>query len=204
MSLKVKLTTAIAALCMVICLLSVGVWAASSGVVKIDGSVSFVANDVNVTVYGEGAGELPEGATVTAFKLDRAEIATWTAETEDENMEKTWEPKVLFAHKSEIITLTITVVNNSLERGVALTFVPQLNGKAIPVNKAGDEKTIVEGNIVAYATADATVDKSESAEKLSEGTCTIVLSVDDADLTVEDLKLGGTLTIENQEKVVTP
>lgn len=59
MSLKAKLATTLAALCMVICLLTVGVWAAAQINVTVSGSVSFAATDVwaKVSVKSEHAAE---------------------------------------------------------------------------------------------------------------------------------------------------
>jgi len=143
---------------------------------------------------------LPDGVSGTPWSLAKTEIASWNAD--DDTAEETWTPSITFSNKKEVITLTITVENNSLERGVTLSFAPTINDEPIPVNESGDAKTVTSGNIVAYATADDSVDKSASADSLSTGVCTIVLEIDNKNTSFKDIKLGGKLLITNAEATV--
>ena len=191
MSLKAKLATTIAALCMVICLLTVGVWAAQSATVTLKGKVSFVADDVYVKVLGKAEGSEEADKNM----VPEAEIAAFNADSATDNSD--WAPSLTFSKKGETITVTITVQNLSTEREVELTFAPTIAGTAIPVNKDGDEKTVTAGNVTAYATAAAKVAKATSADAPGTATCTIVLTIANRNQSFENVELGGKLTMSN-------
>lgn len=125
MSLKAKLVSTIAAFCMVICLLSVGIWAANTGTVNVGGSVSFVAKDVDVTislVSVTGAGDAGD-----AYAKDDI---TWNAATEG-TLSASWTDMVFAFQKAANgtlgdIVITINVKNNSAERPVNVTAAAQM------------------------------------------------------------------------------
>ena len=56
MSLKTKLVSTISAICMVLALLTVGVWAVSTASVTLGGSVSFTADNIHARVTGSVTG----------------------------------------------------------------------------------------------------------------------------------------------------
>lgn len=128
MSLKAKLVSTIAAVCMVICLLSVGIWAANRGVVNIGGSVSFDISDVNVRVTGT----VKQGLTAAGYAdLDVTFDASDDGELEDDitvaieewaigaiKFEKTEGSTVL-----QDIIIEITVENLSEEKTVSVSLV---------------------------------------------------------------------------------
>ena len=109
MSLRAKLATTIAALCMVICLLTVGVWAANKATVNINGSVSFVANDVHATVSA-----VSSGTTEATKKSDSVTFncSSTAAEGDNKGETDTFDfSGMIFANKTEDIVITITVSN---------------------------------------------------------------------------------------------
>ncbi len=114
MSLKAKLVSTIAAFCMVICLLSVGIWAANTGTVNVGGTVSFVASDVDVSIYGVVGTEAAEAEAITT------EIVTWNAASEG-TLTEDWTNALNFT-KGEDIVISLKVVNNSEQRSVAVTL----------------------------------------------------------------------------------
>ena len=185
MSLKAKLATTLAALCMVICLLTVGVWAASQGTVTLHGTVNFVASDVNVKIEGETSG------TNGYQALAKTTIAEWDASADYDTAEETWEPAITFTNKNQVITVTITVTNNSTERKVDAVFAPTLNDTAITATE--EAAPVGDTNIKAYYTTKAQIAEGGNA------TYTVVMSIVDANKTVKDVVLGGTLILENAE-----
>ena len=81
MSLKAKLASTIAAVCMVICLLSVGIFAATTAKISLSGSVSFVAQDVDVsvaaTVSGAAVNTWKESGVITPAATEGATVLPW-------------------------------------------------------------------------------------------------------------------------------
>ena len=107
MSLKAKLATTLAALCMVICLLTVGVWAASQTTVNVSGSVSFDATDVwaKVTATSTGAVEtINKSVTFNAGVTESGDITNGDTATWDDL-------NVTFKDTKEDIIITLTVTN---------------------------------------------------------------------------------------------
>lgn len=113
MSLKAKLFTTLAALCMVICLLTVGVWAISQTTVTVNGTVSFVANDVYATVKltTTGAKTNLDGAANT-ITFNSSKEAGDIVEADPK-----WEIADLeFSEKNTAIVLVFEVENLNTER----------------------------------------------------------------------------------------
>lgn len=116
MSLKLKLVSIIASLCLVVVLLSVGVWAVQQASVSIGGSVSFIANDVYCDVTGSVshmAGTAPE-----------LKQLSWSAGYEASEEDKdTWKNNPLtFDKQGTDVTYLITIKNNSDERYIDVTM----------------------------------------------------------------------------------
>ncbi|MBO5022353.1 MAG: hypothetical protein J6C53_02615 [Clostridia bacterium] len=116
MSLKAKLVSTIAAFCMVICLLSVGIWAASTGTVNVGGTVSFTATDVDVTIYGVVGTAAADAEDITT------EIVTWDAASTGDTLTEDWTNALNFT-KGQDIVISLKVVNNNEERAVTVTLV---------------------------------------------------------------------------------
>ncbi len=175
MSLKAKLVSTIAAFCMVICLLSVGIWAASTGTVTVGGTVSFEATDVNVTVTG----------TVSGAKVNTwTDTITWSAE--DATAAEVWDG-LLFefvqnttdTSKLDDIVISLKIDNLSTERGILVTL----------------EKTSTDTDDVSV-----TVDTANEAKVAAEGTTTLKITIKalgDANSTIDATGFGAKLTIKN-------
>ena len=113
MSLKAKLVSTIAAICMVICLLSVGIWAASTGTVNVGGTVSFTASDVDVTITATVNGAKTTGQTKTV---------TWSAANTEETLTADWSNLTLDFVKGSDIEIVLEITNNSVERSVGVAI----------------------------------------------------------------------------------
>ena len=219
MSLKAKLATTIAALCMVICLLTVGVFAANQATVNLKGNVSFTATDVNVSVYGAISGTLganvgntgvativtedPEGDATPDHK-----IAEWNALSEGDTLEETWADPALdlsFAKKDSTIVVVIKVKNNDTVRGVNYTFAPTLGGttNTIAAPKTGegvDPLTVVaETNLKAsYAVSGADVDTENTLIPAGKtAVFTITIEIADRNVSVDSVELAGALVLDD-------
>lgn len=174
MGLKAKLVSTIAAICMVICLLSVGVWAASTATVNLGGTVSFTAKDVQATVKLVSISGTENDAQT---KTD----ATFDAETQDSAATVNWNDLALtFKDKNTPIVITIKVINNNTQRALNVTA----TDRSTTTNYTVDIKK-GEAN---FTTEDLTkVDESKS----NEATYTITLKV-----TNKNIKAEGTLAVE--------
>lgn len=129
MTTKAKLVSTIAAFCLVLALMVVGVLAASSATVDLGGSISFTAKDVVATVSVSASGSA-EDATVNgtgvyteSFDSTDNPTASWTKN----NINLT------FASKDAPIVITIAVQNDSDERALTLTAatLPSVTGDNI-------------------------------------------------------------------------
>lgn len=129
MTTKAKLVSTIAAFCLVLALMVVGVLAASSATVDLGGSISFTASDVVATVSVSASGSA-EDATVNgtgvyteSFDSTDNPTASWTKN--DINL--------TFASKDAPIVITIAVQNDSDERALTLTAgtLPKVTGDNI-------------------------------------------------------------------------
>ena len=157
MSLKAKLATTIAALCMVICLLTVGVWAASTAKVNVSGTVSFVASDINAVITG----------STTGAKVNKTNdpIATYTG-SEEEGVQNPWTVGDLsFNDKNSVIKVTITVKNTNVERDITAAFSAKLGEEALTTEE-GTTETVEDSNVIAWISKTATtvVKDNQTAE----------------------------------------
>ena len=157
MSLRAKLATTIAALCMVICLLTVGVFAASQANVNIGGTVSFVAEDVDATVTATFAN------VKTAIEQ---KSVTFDSATADEDMTEDWTGLDLtFANKTDDIIITVVVNNNNAERRLGVTFT--------------DNSTELKNFTVAIKEGETVVSAQDEIAASGSATYTITLHITD-------------------------
>ncbi len=179
MSLKAKLVSTIAAFCMVICLLSVGIWAAQTGTVNVGGSVSFVASDVDVTielVSVTGAGAAGEAYTKTAIE--------WDATDAGETLTESWTDMVFAFQKAADgslgdIQITIKVTNNSTERAVnvatSATMTADKHDASVTVAASAGSQIAAEGN-ASYTFTLSTTKDGNSTVATSEWTGSLVIT----------------------------
>lgn len=221
MSLKAKLATTIAALCMVICLLSVGVWAATTATVTLKGTVNFVAKDVSVTVSGVAKGTTPattQDGQPTERPISTLAAATWSADKEPAEAvvwndgEEESGIDLTFDNKNEVITVVITVANNNTQRHVDVAFAPTLTFESTEVPLTSTETLIKGANL--YAKYERT-DTNEQIDKatVTEGetpvvtpttaTYTITLRIADKNNAVNSVVLDGTMTISDPSEAKT-
>lgn len=126
MTLKAKLFSTIAAFCLVAVLMVVGVFAASSVKVNMNGQISFTANDVNATIDGAVTGISGAGHTFTQIVFDGSEegnpYEATTPET-DSWTNLNWSFADKTSGKTTGIVFTITVTNtNEDNRAIKSTF----------------------------------------------------------------------------------
>jgi hypothetical protein len=158
MSLKAKLVSTIAAFCMVICLLSVGIWAANTGTVNVGGSVNFVAEDVNVKIElldVVGAGKAGDDYAKEAIEWDATDVGTLSAD---------WTDMVFAFQKADDgslgdIVITIKVTNLSEERAVSVAPTAAMSEGAdedVDVTFTGATSIAAKGNEVYTITISTT------------------------------------------------
>ena len=176
MSLKAKLATTIAALCMVICLLTVGVWAASKTTVNMNGSVSFTANDVYATVAVATTGaETNITDKAVTFNCGNANTGVDNANT-NTGATETWDDQDLkFSAKDATITITFTVTNHG-ERDLTVALTAEATG---------------EGENLAVAVSEIADNKVEAG---TEGTFSVTLNLVDTNVSLTDE--GYTIALE--------
>ena len=189
MTTKAKLVSTIAAFCLVLALMVVGVLAASSVTVNLGGSLSFTASDVDATVKvvatgcGEAATVNGTGDYTKTFNADSAENS-WTKDDID----------LTFSDKDAPIVITITVTNNSDERALKVSF----TGDALPNVTASSNVTmaVTYGDNAAASTS-ATLGTEEIEVGVGEyAEIKLTISIDDANKTVSS-NWDANLTLEN-------
>ena len=117
MKLKMKLASVCIAALLTLCLLIIGVFAASQVNVDITGTVSFVAKDVHVQITGKITGTKESGDDIALSPLNYSADIVNGEPTEAEL--NTWKNKNLnFFDKKSVIKIEITVENLSTEREV--------------------------------------------------------------------------------------
>ena len=182
MSLRAKLATTIAALCMVICLLTVGVWAASTAKVNVSGTVSFTATDINATITGSTTGAKENKTNVP--------IATYTG-SETDGVESPWAVgDLVFENKASVIKVTITVTNTNVERDITAAFSAKLGDQALTAVE-GDEETVENSNVIAWISQTAT----SVAKNNQSATFEISFKIADTNLSV-DPKVNFTAVLD--------
>ena len=171
MSLKAKLATTIAALCMVICLLTVGVWAAESATVKLSGKVSFVANDVYATVAVVTSGH--EGDSVSKSVTFNSGVKGEGETDVVTDGEALWNEGFNFSFKDKApIVFSFTITNHG-ERKASVVITPTAAADA-NIALALEETT-------------ATKTNGKLAEKGGEATYTVTMTIKDTNKAFENV-----------------
>ena len=121
MKLKVKLISTIASFCLILAIICVGVWAASTGTVRIGGTVSFNATDIFCDVTGSFANVEGEAPILTKLEFNAAN---------DSPDQSSWANNPINFNKTATpIVLTITIFNRSTERELLVTMVDNIEEK---------------------------------------------------------------------------
>ena len=205
MSLKAKLATTIAALCMVICLLSVGVWAAQKGTVSFNGTISFIANDVNVTVDAQITNLAGDDYADYATKTT---VADWDANDDTATQDK-WADDIIynFKNKKEAITLVIEIANYNTVRSVKVTPTLKVGETDITTtpNSVGNltfsyaVEGLTNGEIPKATVADENAVEAGTRKGITAtvATYTVTLKITDTNYKVEDTAITASWLIED-------
>ena len=182
MSLKTKLVSTISAICMVLALLTVGVWAVSTASVTLGGSVSFTADNIHARVTGSVTG------TQETISLAQLDYSADTAPSED-NI-NTWANNQMTFTSENLITMTITVENLSEERSLFVTLTD--NTTTDNVNKtlkqgasnytSSSAVEVTAGNTTTFTMTLSVTDKNQSAS----ATVSYQVDLRDANAEVEE------------------
>ena len=148
MSLKAKLVSSIAAFMLVVALMVVGIFAASSGTINMGGSIKFTATDVvgKVDLLTDGNSGDEVSKTTGNFDATTQTIAfNWTTAGSDG-------VDLVFV-KGQDITVKITVTNSATDRDMYVKFtnLPEiLTGENVSVSGVtyGDSKNVTEGTAI--------------------------------------------------------
>ena len=185
MTTKAKLVSTIAAFCLVLALMVVGVLAASSATVDLGGSISFTASDVVATVSVSTSGAA-EDATVngTGAYTKSFTSADATAEWTKNDINLT------FASKDAPIVITITVTNDSDERALTLTAgtLPSVTGDNISATVQYDLNDAGAKNLTTEA---VTVPATQSVDII------MTISITDANASVTGSSWTADFTLAN-------
>ena len=186
MSLKAKLATTIAALCMVICLLTVGVFAASTGTMNFNGSVGITVDDVNVKVTAQVTGSEGTGEGYTSEKTmwDITTSSTTTA------LVPNWDDiDFNFADVTSEVVLTIKVENRSTAAAVESEFTATV---------AGQEVTATEYTQVGTTNIMAKIVAPTSVAKETTGTFSLSLKLKDQNAGVDTAEVSAQLVLTDE------
>lgn len=183
MNLKAKLISTIAAVCLVICLVSVGIWAAGYASIKIGGSVIFDAEDVSVKVVGSVSGNN------TTKDEEWNPVAFITPEEEDD-------PE----HEAEWTNLTFNFAKDGSDLSPIVIKLTITNFGSIPVNVyLVDEGTHGKAITVEYSNDQS--NPEEIAADEGEGFVTITITAEsDAGTSISE-EDGAWTSILHIEKV---
>lgn len=159
MTTKAKLVSTIAAFCLVLALMVVGVLAATSATVNLGGTISFTAQDVVATVTAKSTGAATDMTTDTYTKTFNAS----TAEDDVANVADWDDISLQFANKTTDIVITVTITNNAQD-GRVMSVTPTLPTVTESANVSiSGTYTANEDTDVAMTTKAINLDPSESA-----------------------------------------
>ena len=181
MSLRAKLATTIAALCMVICLLTVGVWAAQSATVNLSGKVTFVANDVYATVSVVTSGH--EGDSVSKSVTFNSGVKGEGETNVVTGGEALWNEDFDFSFKNKApIVFTFTITNHG-ERKASVEITP---------TAAADAN-------IALAVKETTATKTDGtlAAEGGEATYTVTMTIKDTNTAFEDVDYSIAVVLQD-------
>ena len=132
MSLKAKLVSSVAAFCLVLALLVVGILAVPSATINMSGTISFQATDVNATVVVTVSG------TVETIEQ---ETFTYNADSGEATVANVWETTDWTFGEGRLITVTIVITNNDTARDLEVAFTAPTNMSASNVTVGGSSTT---------------------------------------------------------------
>lgn len=179
MSLKKKLITAIASMCLLIAITSVSVWAIMKGQVDISGTVTFKAVDVYCDITGEinnVAGEVPV-LKMISYSADREhpDVSSWQGN------------ELYFDEYGTAITYKITIKNNSPESLIKVSLSD--NAQAT----AGLTKIITFDGDPYFLNEEVQVLKNQTKVFI------ITFSIDNPDIDMESAPYSYTLTLIDED-----
>lgn len=137
MSLKAKLVSSVAAFCLVLALLVVGILAVPSATINMGGSISFTATDVNATVT----------IAVTGTKTPVDQV-TYTYDASQGNATENWTAQNWVFDEDREIVVTITVTNKDTVRqlDVAWTQPTDMAAQNVTVVSSGEASTTLDNS----------------------------------------------------------
>ena len=177
MSLKAKLVSSVAAFCLVLALLVVGILAVPSATINMGGSISFQATDVNATVAITVAG--------TEETIDPVNY-TYNASQGEATVENVWKTTAWNFDENREIVVTITVTNKDTVRqlDVAWTQPTDMSAQNVTVVSSGE--------------ASKTLDNSKTgAGSTNVATYTMTFTPEDENLAVEGATWTAKLVLSN-------
>lgn len=184
MQLKVKLISTIAAACLVFCLLAVGIWAVGFGEIKLNGLISFNADNVYVSILGQVRG--------TEIQIDDY-VDQWDVDTAPEDI-KDWDlSRLVFGREGDTlkdIEIKITISNLSTERKATITL-----------EDATGSLDADAGIIVSVSAKTVVLETMGSAGDSAEFTITISPVDRDANKSVKGDDFSARLTLENGDTI---
>lgn len=155
MSLKAKLVSSVAAFCLVLALLVVGILAVPSATVNMGGSISFTATDVVGSIAMKATGNATSDSLAKYTKS-----ASFNADTEEAQATVDWTGlKALVVERPEsgdaVVTITLTINNTATDRDmyVKFTSLPALASDAKGVTISETKYGATEAEVLASGTA---------------------------------------------------
>lgn len=202
MKLKAKLISTIAAVCMVVCLLSVGIWAVSKGTVNIGGNVSFTADNVYVQIDGTVSGSTNDANKVLGPIVWNSEtVNNVDSEPTDGKLDaliESWDLSgLVFANNAGTlspITVTLTIKNLSTQRKATVKLTDNTT------IEASDDVTM---EISGLASNRLVLEPSTGVQDQTNNIATITITLTPKDLsannTVDAFSFNIDVSIENGE-----
>ena len=139
MSLKAKLVSSVAAFCLVLALLVVGILAVPQATINMSGTISFQATDVNATVAITVAG--------TEETIDPVNY-TYNASQGEATVENVWKTTAWNFDENREIVVTITVTNKDTVRQLDVDFTApsDMSASNVTVSTTGEDTTLAAKN----------------------------------------------------------
>ncbi len=138
MSLKAKLVSSVAAFCLVLALLVVGILAVPSATINMGGSISFQATDVNATV----------NITVTGTDEKKQPSKSYTFNADTDTQPEAWTGLNWNFGEGREITITIVVTNVDTVRQLDVDFTApsDMSASNVTVSTTGEDTTLAAKN----------------------------------------------------------
>ena len=176
MTLKTKLISTISAFVLILTIVIVGVWAASTANISLGGTVNFQATNVYAKVSGKVTGMDSNPTLPTLIFSEGADASSET------DIEKWSDLDLLFNSSATPIEISVTVENLSTERWLLVDIIEGLdNGKSDNINKEvkkeNSDYTLGETHTLVPSTGDGT----------SKVEFTITLTVDNSNYSADTI-----------------